>query len=86
MKPSRRQLLLGGTVVGGGLLLGYAASGPSRPEQAQANAAGDGEHFVTTWLRIDPDNQVTVYVPHGDMGQGIMTALPMMAAEEMEAD
>lgn len=86
MKPTRRQLLIGGTVLGGGMLLGYATLGSSRPERAQALAAGEGEQFITTWLRIDPDNKVTVYVPHAEMGQGVHTSLPMMAAEEMEAD
>jgi isoquinoline 1-oxidoreductase subunit beta len=86
MKPTRRQLLIGGTVVGGGMLLGYATMGSTRPERAQALAAGDGEHFTTTWLKIDPDNKVTVFVPHSEMGQGVHTSMPMMAAEEMEAD
>ena len=86
MKPTRRQLLLGGSVIGGGLLLGYATMGPSRPERAQDLAARDGEHFLTTWLTIHPDNRVTVYVPHAEMGQGVHTSLPMMAAEELEAD
>jgi isoquinoline 1-oxidoreductase subunit beta len=86
MKPTRRQLLIGGTVVGGGMLLGYATLGSSRPERAQALAAGEGEHFTTTWLKIDPDNKVTVYVPHSEMGQGVHTSMPMMAADEMEAD
>lgn len=84
--PTRRQILIGGGLAGGGLLLGFALSGPSRPERAAELAAGEGESFVTTWLKIDTDNRVTVYVPHCDMGQGILTALPMMAAEEMEAD
>lgn len=88
-KPSRRQFLIGGSVgvaVGGGLLLGYAVSGPSRRELAEGAAAEGGERFVTTWLKISPDNIVTIYVPHSDMGQGTITALAMMAAEEMEAD
>lgn len=86
-KPSRRQFLIATGLVGGGLMLGYAMSGPSRRERA-AGAAGakDGEAMVTTWLKVSPDNIVTVYVPHADMGQGVITALAMMAAEEMEAD
>ncbi|MEQ8380213.1 xanthine dehydrogenase family protein molybdopterin-binding subunit [Parvibaculum sp.] len=86
-KPSRRQFLIATGLVGGGLMIGYAMSGPSRRERA-AGAAGtkDGERMVTTWLKISPDNIVTVYVPHADMGQGVITALAMMAAEEMEAD
>ncbi|WP_421862505.1 xanthine dehydrogenase family protein molybdopterin-binding subunit [Parvibaculum sp.] len=86
-KPSRRQFLIASGLVGGGLMLGYALSGPSRRERAgSAAGAKDGEAMVTTWLKISPDNIVTVYVPHADMGQGVITALAMMAAEEMEAD
>ncbi|MDP2124929.1 MAG: molybdopterin-dependent oxidoreductase [Parvibaculum sp.] len=85
-KPSRRQLLVAGGLVGGGLLLGVAVSGPSRRGLADKLAAEGGERFVTTWLKISPDNIVTVYVPHSDMGQGPITALAMMAAEELEAD
>ena len=85
-KPSRRQLLVAGGLVGGGLLLGVAVSGPARRNLADKAAAEGRERFVTTWLKISPDNIVTVYVPHSDMGQGPITALAMMAAEELEAD
>ena len=86
-KPTRRQFLIaGGAVAGGALLLGYAASGPSRRELAGEAAAAKDERFVTTWLKIAPDNTVTVYVPHADMGQGTITALAMMAADELDAD
>ena len=85
-KLSRRQILIGGSVVGGGLLLGFAFSGRSNQEIATDLVTEEGEALITTWIRIDSDNQITVLVPHCDMGQGILTALPMMAAEEMEAD
>ncbi len=86
-KPTRRQFLIaGGAVAGGALLIGYTSSGPSRRAQADAAASAGGERFVTTWLKIAPDNTVTVYVPHADMGQGTITALAMMAAEELDAD
>ncbi|MEQ9195706.1 MAG: molybdopterin-dependent oxidoreductase [Parvibaculum sp.] len=86
-KPTRRTFLIaGGAAAGGALLLGYAASGPSRRTIADAKAAEGGERFVTSWLKIAPDNTVTVYVPHSDMGQGTITALAMMAAEELNAD
>lgn len=86
-KPTRRQFLIaGGAAAGGALLLGYAASGPSRRTLADNAAAKGGERFVTSWLKVAPDNTVTVYVPHADMGQGTITALAMMAAEELDAD
>ena len=85
-KPTRRGFLIAGGLAGGGLLLGYAWSGPARLTLQDKAAARDSERFVTTWLKIAPDNVLTVYVPHSDMGQGVITALAMMAAEEMEAD
>ncbi|MDO8907652.1 MAG: molybdopterin-dependent oxidoreductase [Pseudohongiella sp.] len=86
MSISRRRFLLGATVVGGGLLLGYAFTRPSRQSLANRDYAEDGQTFLTTWLRIDPDNIVTVIVPHSEMGQGVLTSLPMMAADELDAD
>ncbi|HKY87689.1 MAG TPA: xanthine dehydrogenase family protein molybdopterin-binding subunit, partial [Pseudorhodoplanes sp.] len=38
------------------------------------------------WLRIAPDNSVTVMIPSAEMGQGVTTSLPMLVAEELEAD
>jgi len=41
---------------------------------------------VTTWINISEDNQITIIVAKAEMGQGISTALPMIVAEELEAD
>ncbi|MDP1929968.1 MAG: xanthine dehydrogenase family protein molybdopterin-binding subunit [Gammaproteobacteria bacterium] len=86
MKMNRRRFLLATTIIGGGLLIGYASTRPSRHSLANRDYAADGQSFLTTWLRIDPDNTVTVIVPHSEMGQGVHTSLPMMAADEMDAD
>ena len=86
MKLTRRRFLLGTALAGGGLLVGYAATRPERHTVANRDHAESGQHFVTTWLRIDSDNRVTVLVPHSDMGQGVLTSLAMMAADELDAD
>lgn len=86
MQINRRQFLLGTSVIGGGLLLGYASTRPSKHFLANRLHGSDHQRFLTTWLRISPDNTLTVLVPHSEMGQGVLTALPMMAADELDAD
>lgn len=86
MKTSRRRFLFTTALVGGGVLIGYSATRPSKHRQANTELAGDGEHYVTAFLKIDANNEVTVYVPHSEMGQGVHTSLSMMAADELDAD
>jgi isoquinoline 1-oxidoreductase beta subunit len=70
MKINRRRFLATTALVGGGVLIGYSATRPSRHRRANEEMAENGQHFVTSWLKIDPNNEVTVYVPHSEMGQG----------------
>ena len=86
MKINRRRFLLSSALVGGGVLIGYTATRPSRHRRANTELAGSGESFVTSLLKIEADNTVTIYVPHSEMGQGVHTSLSMMAADELDAD
>lgn len=83
---SRRNVLVGTALVGGGLLVGVKFSPDKRLARARQMLENEGENLVTTWVKISQDNIITVVVPHAEMGQGVHTALPMMLAEEMEAD
>lgn len=83
---NRRSWLIGtGAVLGGALGVGVLGlvvrdghfEGRARDLAQSALFAG--------WIAIAPDGIVTVYVPHSDMGQGSLTALAMMAAEELDA-
>jgi isoquinoline 1-oxidoreductase beta subunit len=76
---TRRGFLAAGGLIGGGLVLGIAFA-PNR-----MTFKGDASD-LNTWVKITPDNRVTVLIPHCDMGQGARTALAMMLAEEMDAD
>ncbi len=84
-KLNRRKFLLVSAVAGGGVLIGYAATRPSRHRRANDTLASGGDRFVTSWIRLQPDNRVTIYVPHSEMGQGVHTSLAMMAADELDA-
>ncbi len=48
--------------------------------------AGKEVFSPNAYLRITPDNKVTIVVARSEMGQGVRTALPMILAEELEAD
>ena len=73
-------------VVGGagaGLSLAVMLEG-CRPEHAPAGP--EGAFVPDAWIRIAPDGIVTVMVDRAEMGQGISTSLPMLVAEELDAD
>jgi len=46
----------------------------------------DGGQHLTTWIKITPDNEVIAIIPHCEMGQGALTGVAMMLAEELDAD
>src|SRR5271170_4846374 len=60
------------------------------PTSAFADSSEDQEkkpvNPFNAWVRIAPDNQVTLILGKSEMGQGIMTALPMILAEELSLD
>ena len=85
MKITRRRFLLSSAVVGGGVLIGYSALKPSKHRRANAELVTGEERYVTSFIKIEPNNKITIYVPHSEMGQGVHTSLPMMAADELDA-
>lgn len=84
---ARRRFLIGSTVAAGGLFVGWQLLGNDGPQDPVAlmNPGAD-EAALNAWLKIAADGTVTVAVPRSEMGQGIHTALPMILAEELDAD
>ncbi len=78
---SRRSFLISAAASGGSLMLGFALPGDADPAQA-----ADGAPEVNAWIVIRPDDTVVIRVSRSEMGQGILTALPMLVAEELECD
>lgn len=85
---SRRSFIKAGALVGGGLLLGFIVPPANRLARAAegAAAAGGKPSLPNAFLRIAPDNSITVMVNRLEFGQGVNTALPMLIAEDLDAD
>src|SRR5919108_763646 len=79
-KIDRRDFIKLGAVAGTGLLLGFRV--PVRGE----NTAPVVSFEPNAFLRIDPNGDVTIWLGRSDMGQGVRTALPMIVADELDAD
>ena len=80
---SRRGFLKAG-IAGGGLLLGFHVPAARRP--AAAASATPAQAQLNSWIRIAKDGTVTIIVGQSEMGQGVMTAIPMIIADELEAE
>jgi len=79
MSPlSRREFVAAGVAAGAGLVIGFYLP--------HGNSSGKETFSPNAYLRITPDNKVTIVVARSEMGQGVRTALPMILAEELEAD
>jgi len=70
----RRSLLTSVAALGGTLMLGFEIPGGPRPAEAEAAGAE-----VNAWILIAPDDSITMRVAKAEMGQGVLTALPMLA-------
>ncbi len=82
---SRRDFFKVSAGVGAGLVLGFALPPRVRPfETAAAQTAG--EFIPNGFIRIAPDNTITLIAHRSEMGQGVQTAIPMILADELDAD
>jgi CO/xanthine dehydrogenase Mo-binding subunit len=74
----RREFVKLGALAGGGLLIAIYVP--------QKDAAAAAPFQPNAFLRIDPSGEISITVARSDMGQGVRTALPMIVAEELDAD
>ncbi|MCL2524318.1 MAG: molybdopterin-dependent oxidoreductase [Betaproteobacteria bacterium] len=75
-------------LAGAGLVLGFYLPGSARADAETPQAAGTASQapVINAFVRVDPDNTITVYSKAPEIGQGIKTALGLIIAEEMDAD
>lgn len=86
MKP-RRAFILGTLAAAGALTIGWAVMPPrGRLMPDGALPRQPGRHAFNGWVTLTPDDRVIVQVPKSEMGQGVLTSLALVLAEELDAD
>src|ERR1700730_7332960 len=84
MNLDRRTFLKTTVAAGGGLMIG--AYLPSVLGEAGGHAATAGSLEPNIWLKVNADDTVRIMLTQLEMGQGVMTSMPMLVAEELDMD
>lgn len=82
-KIARRTFLIGATAIAGGLAVGYYYASKPYPNPLEDDLR-EGETTFNPYVKIAPDNTITIIAPRADMGQGVQTTLATMVAEELD--
>ena len=88
---SRRHFILTAATAAGGFMIGIgaaprAAGAATVPAQPWNDDNAYAANEIDAWIAIDPDDSILIRYQRSEMGQGSMTALPMMIAEELQCD
>src|SRR6267142_7225057 len=87
---NRRHFILTSVSAAGGLTVGIAvASGSARAATISEQPWNDKDYApneIDAWIAIEPDDSILIRYQRSEMGQGSMTALPMIIAEELQCD
>jgi isoquinoline 1-oxidoreductase subunit beta len=86
-KYNRRSFLKSSALAGGGLMLtaSWFASAKAADKMEALNLPEQWNE-LTGYIKITPDNVVTILCPNPEFGQNVMTSLPMILAEELDVD
>jgi isoquinoline 1-oxidoreductase subunit beta len=82
---SRRGFIKLTGVAGGGLVLAFTLGTGPAVRQALANEGADAREF-NAYVQIAPDGRIVLFAKNPEVGQGVKTSLPMIVAEELDAD
>ena len=83
--PSRRRFIVSSAAAAGGLALGFTL--PTGDAFAQVQKGADlTKPEINAWVVIQPDDTVVIRIARSEMGQGTLTGLAQMVAEELECD
>jgi len=84
---NRREFLITSLNAGTGLIISFLLPGCGKSQNTANAMINSGiELQPNAWIKIAKDNRITIVVPESEMGQGVMTSIPMMIADELDAD
>ena len=86
-KIGRRAFIRNSSLAGGGLVLGFSILNSCRPKDAESMAVKEmpKEWFeINAYLKIGDNGLVTIMSPNPEFGQGVITAMPMIVADELD--
>ena len=85
-RTSRRAFLKGSAATTTGLVIGFYVPLLTQEARAQGGTTTGAVSEVNAWVVIQPDDKVIVRIARSEMGQGTLTGLAQMVAEELECD
>src|ERR1700748_2515013 len=91
---TRRNFIVAGATAAGGLAVGIALTPrgaeaftvDTKPWAQPPDHEGFSPYDIDSWIAIEPDDSILIRYTRSEMGQGSMTALPMIVAEELHCD
>src|SRR4029078_8818802 len=84
---NRRSFLKSSALAGGGLMISFSALAKfDLDDKVNKLDLPDQWYELTGYIKITPDNMIKILNPNPEFGQNVMTSLPMIAAEELDAD
>jgi isoquinoline 1-oxidoreductase subunit beta len=88
---TRRYFIITAASAAGGLMIGIGAAPRAAHAATVSGQPWDDDHAydpneIDAWIAIDPDDSILIRYQRSEMGQGSMTALPMLIAEELQCD
>src|SRR6188768_3695147 len=82
---NRRSFLKSSALAGGGLMISFSCLAELEDKVSPLDLP-DQWYELTGYIKITPDNVIKIFNPNPEFGQNVMTSLPMIVAEELEAD
>jgi len=82
MKMNRRTFIVSSSAAAGGLALGFGLPFGAKLAEAQADSIPE----INAWVVIKPNDTVVIRMARSEMGQGTITGLAQLVAEELECD